>query len=156
LLVDTYEPMGFSLNRGGDGLFTVNVKDTRRLAYRVFVGRDIVEAHRALVAAVGRPETVPSRDDFTYPIFNTWIEHLTRVDQAKVLAYARKICDNGFAARLLEIDDGWAVRYGDQRFDPRKFPDPGSMVKEIQISAFGSPSGRRRSWPRTRRAIPWP
>ena len=136
ILVDTYDPMGFSLNHGGDGLFTFNVKDTRRLAYRILMGRNIAEAHRALVAALGRPETVPPRDYFTYPIFNTWIEHLTHVDQTKVLAYARKIRENGFAARLLEIDDGWAVRYGDQSFDPHKFPDPAGMVKQIHDLGF--------------------
>ena len=136
VFVPTYEQMGFRINRAKDGLFSFDVKDTAVLDYRILVGANIAGAFRAFVALAGKPEIVPPRGYFAEPIFNTWIEYMTKVTQADVEAYARKIRDSGFPCSVLMLDDGWLGKYGDNRFEPKKFPNPRKMVDEIHKLGF--------------------
>ncbi|MEW5977329.1 MAG: glycoside hydrolase family 31 protein [Acidobacteriota bacterium] len=136
LLARTYRPLAFALNRKGNGLFHLSFKDGAPMEYQILVGRNIVEAFRSFVELVGKPRTVPPREYFAQPVFNTWIEFLTRVSQVDVAAYARKIRELDFPAGILELDDGWACHYGDHRFDPQKFPDPKQMVSDLHKLGF--------------------
>ena len=136
IFMPTYEPMGFEVNRSKNGLFSFYVKDTATFAYRILAGRNIAEAHRIFVQLAGKPEVVPPKEYFTEPVFNTWIEYMTKVTQADMVAYARKIRESGIPAKVLMLDDGWLSKYGDNRFDAAKFPDPKKMVTEIHRLGF--------------------
>jgi myogenesis-regulating glycosidase len=136
ILAKTYQPMGFSINDRRDGRFSFHFKGVSRFNYRILVGANIVETHRTLIRLLGKPRQVPLKEYFTEPIFNTWIEYMTEVSQRDVLDYARRIRDSGFPFHVLDLDDGWATRYGDHEFDPAKFPDPRAMVAEIHRLGF--------------------
>jgi alpha-glucosidase (family GH31 glycosyl hydrolase) len=136
LFHDTYQPLGFRLNENGNGRFSYRRIGQREFSYRILVGRDIVDVHRTFVRLAGKPGRIPLREYFTEPIFNTWIEYMTRVTQQDVVAYARKIRESGFPAHVLDLDDGWSAAYGDLEFDPVKFPDPKAMVAEIHRLGF--------------------
>ncbi len=133
IFVPTYGPLGFAFKRG---LFTFNVKDTATLDYTIIAAPDAAEAHREFVRLAGKPETIPPKEYFEEPIFNTWIEYMTKVSQADMEVYARKIRESGFPAKVLMLDDGWLSKYGDNRFDAAKFPDPKKMADEIHRLGF--------------------
>jgi len=136
VFMPAYEPMGFSINREKDGLFTLSVANTPALEYTILATRNIAEAHRAFLRLAGKPEIVPPREYFEDPIFNTWIEYMTKVTQADMEDYARKIRKSGFPCTILMLDDGWLSKYGDNRFEPKKFPHPRRMVEEIHKLGF--------------------
>ena len=56
--------------------------------------------------------------------------------QQGVLDYARGLLDAGFPPGAVMIDDRWSISYGDWRFDPLAFPDPGAMVKQLHAWGF--------------------
>jgi alpha-glucosidase (family GH31 glycosyl hydrolase) len=135
VFVPTYDRMGYSINRARDGLLAFNVEGPSP-EYRLMAAPDIARAHRAFVSMAGKPEAVPPKEYFAEPVFNTWIEYMTRVSQADLVAYARKIRESGFPCRILMLDDGWLERYGDNRFHKGKFPEPAKMVEEIHRLGF--------------------
>ena len=70
------------------------------------------------------------------PQYNTWIELGLQQSQAKILAYAHKVVDNGFTPGVLMLDDTWQLDYGTWEFDPRVFPDPKGMMDELHGLGF--------------------
>jgi alpha-glucosidase (family GH31 glycosyl hydrolase) len=78
----------------------------------------------------------PADEMFSGPQYNVWIEMPYSPTQARVLGYARGLIDAGFPPGVLMIDDIWAPDYGDWRFDPARFPDPGAMVHELHGLGF--------------------
>lgn len=79
---------------------------------------------------------MPSPEVLRAPIWTTWARYKTAVNQTKVLQYAHQIADRDLQRSVMEIDDRWQVAYGDLSFDPRKFPDPVGMVKELHDLGF--------------------
>ncbi|GAB4111300.1 MAG: glycoside hydrolase family 31 protein [Acidobacteriota bacterium] len=136
LFHDTYQPLGFRLNAAGDGRFSYRRIEQRDFSYQILVGGNIVDVHRTFIRLADKPRRIPLREYFTEPIFNTWIEYMTRVTQEDVITYARKIRQSGFPAHVLDLDDGWSIAYGDLEFDPVKFPDPRAMVDEVHRLGF--------------------
>lgn len=134
--VPTYKQMGFAVNRGSDGAFRFNVKNTPHLQYRLIAGENIVQAHDTFTRLAGRPRTVPPRGYFARPIFNTWIEFHIDVNQQGVLEYTNTLRGNGFACDVFMIDDRWQAHYGDRVFDPVKFPEPEAMVDSMHALGF--------------------
>ena len=138
--VRTRQDFRYSINRavGGkpDGLLTIEMPGVSALAYDIIVARDVREVVRQLVREVGYPRTVPPADYFRLPIYTTWVEHKVPVTQAKVLEFARAIRKNKLPCGVVEIDDKWEDKYGDLKFDARKFPDPRAMVAELHRLGF--------------------
>ncbi len=134
--VPTYRPMGFSINKDGDGLFSFNLKDVATLEYRIVVGNNIVEAFDSFTALAGRPQVTPPRGYFAEPVFNTWIELKIDVNQADVLSYAETLRTHEFPCEVFMIDDRWQRAYGDHEFDPVKFPDPKAMTDRLHELGF--------------------
>ena len=132
----TYQPMGFSINKGSDGLFSFNVRQVSTLEYRIIIGDSIVEAYDTFTALVGRPKVTPPRGYFAQPIFNTWIELKIDVAQDDVLRYAETLRRHEFPCDVFMIDDRWQRAYGDHEFDPEKFPDPKSMIDRMHELGF--------------------
>ncbi|HKG49596.1 MAG TPA: glycoside hydrolase family 31 protein [Actinomycetales bacterium] len=73
----------------------------------------------------------PSRELFTGPQYNTWIQMPYSPTQEGVLAYTRQLLDDGMPAGVVMIDDCWSPDYGTWHFDPARFPDPGAMVERL-------------------------
>jgi len=136
IFLETYDRIGCRLNRDHDGIFAFHAAAAAELEYRILIGRNIVEAHRAFIQITGKPAVVPPFEYFAEPVFNTWIEYQTRVTQADVESYARKIRESGFPSKVLMLDDGWASHYGDHTFNREKFPDPKRMVEEVHRLGF--------------------
>ena len=136
IFVPTYARMGFSINRARDGLLTFHEDGSGSLVYQLIAAPNIAEAYRVFVSLAGKPAVVPPKEYFSEPIFNTWIEYMTKVSQTDMETYARKIRDSGFPCRILMLDDGWLAHYGDNRFQKDKFPDPKKMVDEIHHLGF--------------------
>jgi myogenesis-regulating glycosidase len=136
VFVPTYDPIGFSMNRARDGLLSFHTSGSSTFAYTIIAARNIADAHRVFISLAGKPETVPPRGYFAEPIFNTWIEFMSKVKQADMESYARRIRESGFPAQVLMLDDGWLSKYGDNHFDRAKFPDPKTMVDEIHKLSF--------------------
>lgn len=136
VVVNGHQPLGFTINRGNDGLFTFNMKKTPRLSFQIVTANNIRDAFLGVVEIVGKPEIVPPKEYFSEPIFNTWIEFLQKVNQSDVEKYVKKIRQSRFPGMIFVLDDGWATRYGDFTFVPEKFPDPKAMVDAVHEAGF--------------------
>lgn len=124
------------VNGKRDGLLAISMPGTTALAYEIIVGRDFRDVVRHALRAIGLPRRVPPAVFFRMPVYTTWVEYKTEVDQAKTLAFARAIRAHGLPAGILELDDKWENRYGDLTFDPVKFPDPRAMNDELHQLGF--------------------
>lgn len=132
LYVDTGDPMDVSLNAGHDGLgrFTVNSGDTYRAT--VFVEDTPRDVYRDYVGIVGKPLKSDATDaQYAKPLWNSWAQFYTHVDQQKVLDYARDLHDNGLDGHTVQLDDKWESNYGNMTFDPKAYPDPRAMSDTI-------------------------
>lgn len=89
-------------------------------------------------AAVRFPPSgrIPDPMLFTHPQYNTWIELQYEQTQDGILAYARRLLDEGYPPGVLMIDDSWQRGFGEWRFDPGRFPDPGFLVAELHRLGF--------------------
>jgi len=132
LYVDTGDTMDVSVNGDGDGQgrFTVESGDTYRAT--VFVESTPRDVYRDYVGIVGKP----LRSDATYeqyaePLWNSWAQFYTKVDQEKLLDYATDLHDNGLGGHTVQLDDKWESNYGNMTFDPKAYPDPRAMSDRI-------------------------
>lgn len=132
LFADTYNTMGFSMNTVRQGTFEFHVKKTKGFNWKIIVGENIREAYYSMINIVGKPGTIPPREYFVYPIFNTWIEFLTKVNQNDIIGYVNQIKKNNFPVSVFDIDDKWTSRYGDMAFDSVKFPDPEKLMNDLR------------------------
>ncbi|MGV9994025.1 glycoside hydrolase family 31 protein [Streptomyces sp. NPDC003374] len=138
--VDTGHVMDVAINRNGDGLARLDVDSPRTDPYRatVFVESTPREVYRDYVGLVG----VPAKSDagyrqFAEPVWNSWAQFYTHVDQAKLLDYAQDLHDNGLTGHTLQLDDKWESNYGNMTFDPTAYPDPAAMSRRIHELGFG-------------------
>lgn len=115
-----------------------NVNDDNMLSVRVSMSmaENAAAACRMALGSMTPPKQMPDASVFKHPIWTTWARYKARVCQEKVLKYAREITDRCLPRSVMEIDDRWQVSYGDLRFDPKKFPDPVGMVKELHAMGF--------------------
>ncbi|KAK9806886.1 hypothetical protein WJX72_006324 [[Myrmecia] bisecta] len=93
------------------------------------------EASLAALRTMQPPKLAPW-EVISAPIWTTWARYFTRVNQAKVLQYAREIVQRGLQRSVMEIDDRWQSAYGDLEFDAKKFPDPAAMVAQLHEMGF--------------------
>ena len=73
---------------------------------------------------------------FTHPVWSSWAQYKTEINESVILNFAQDIVDHGFDNSQLEIDDNWESCYGDATFDPQKFPDPGRLVRSVKKLGF--------------------
>lgn len=132
LFVETYQTMGYSFNKPQNGFFNVWIKNTGNFSCKITFGKDIREAFTTINKLIGWPANTPEFEYFRYPVFNTWIQYMTAVDQEKVKDYASNISKFGFPYSIIEIDDKWTSKYGNFTFDTKKFPDPSSLFDSLK------------------------
>jgi alpha-glucosidase (family GH31 glycosyl hydrolase) len=80
--------------------------------------------------------SLPDKNLFAQPQYNTWIELLYNQNQTDILSYARSIIDNGFPPGVLMIDDNWQETYGTWKFHASRFPNPKAMVDTLHQWGF--------------------
>lgn len=118
-----------------DGLLVLAAQE-QPLSYTIHVAQDAVSAFLSSTDQLGKPSAPPPAELLTAPIWTTWARYKADIDQARVIAFADEIRDNGFAGGTLEIDDKWQAMYGDTSFDPQRFPDPAQMVRDLNARGF--------------------
>jgi len=126
-----HQPIGFSFHDPVRGTLRIHGRGAAELELCVCVSANLREAHRAALCVLGSPRRPPPVQYFSAPMFSTWIEFLTRVDQEGILGYSDAMREHGFPCGVLVIDDRWTRHYGDLSFDPSKFPDPRHMVEVL-------------------------
>ncbi|MGP4005116.1 TIM-barrel domain-containing protein [Streptomyces sp. 4N124] len=137
LRVDTGDVMDVSINSGDDGLgrFTVESADTYEAT--VFVESTPLDVYRDYIGIVGKP----AKSDATYeqyakPLWNSWAQFYTKIDQGKLLDYATDLHENGLDGHTIQLDDKWESNYGNLTFDPATFPDPKGLSDKIHDMGF--------------------
>ncbi|MFF7656158.1 TIM-barrel domain-containing protein [Streptomyces sp. NPDC007983] len=134
LRVDTGNVMDVTLDKGL-GTFTVESPDTYKAT--VFVESTPLEVYRDYIGIVGKP----AKSDATYeqyakPLWNSWAQFYTKVDQEKLLDYATDLHANGLDGHTIQLDDKWESDYGNLTWDPKTFPDPKGMSDKIHDMGF--------------------
>jgi myogenesis-regulating glycosidase len=136
LFVNSYAEMGFEINSEDSGLFSLYMNNQSAMDVTIIAEENIVDAYHTMIRRIGIPEQVPPKEFFTKPIYNTWIEFFTEVNQDGVIEYAKTIRSRELPYRILMIDDGWATAYGDFEFDRTKFPQPAKMISKLDSLGF--------------------
>ncbi len=132
----SHEPFTFALS-GTSLLIDADVDDDVETNVSVDVaGSTLRDAVRWAAKHVQQtPRSLPHLALFD-PQWVGWIELLYEPTQAKVLAYARQIIENGYRPGVLMIDDNWSEDYGAWKFRADRFPDPAAMVSELKSMGF--------------------
>ncbi|MFE0022261.1 TIM-barrel domain-containing protein [Amycolatopsis sp. NPDC059021] len=137
LWVDTGEVMDVGINDGGDGLGRFVVQRGGTYQATVFVEDTPLEVYRDYVGIVGKPAKSDSTyRQFSEPLWNSWAQFYTKVDQAKLLDYAEKLHANREPGHTIQLDDKWESHYGNLTFDATTFPDPKAMSDRIHDLGF--------------------
>lgn len=137
LHVDTGQMMNVAINQGGDGLGRFGIESAQPYRATVFVESTPLEVYRDYIGIVGGP----AKSDATYrqyaePVWNSWAQFYTHVDQEKLLDYAQDLHDHGLTGHALQLDDKWESAYGNLTFDPKAYPDPEAMSRRIHELGF--------------------
>ncbi|NEC85296.1 TIM-barrel domain-containing protein [Streptomyces sp. SID12501] len=137
LRVDTGDVMDVAINKGKDGLGTFTVESSDTYKATVFVESTPLGVYRDYIGIVGKP----AKSDATYeqyakPLWNSWAQFYTRVDQEKLLDYATGLHDNGLDGHTIQLDDKWESNYGNLTWDPKTFPDPKGLSDKIHGMGF--------------------
>ncbi|MFD1657045.1 glycoside hydrolase family 31 protein [Streptomyces caeni] len=137
LHVDTGHVMDVAINRGKDGLGRFDVESAEPYRATVFVESTPLEVYRDYIGIVGKPaKSDATHEQYATPVWNSWAQFYTHVDQAGLLDYARDLHDNGLAGHTLQLDDKWESHYGNMTFDPKAYPDPRAMSRTIHDLGF--------------------
>lgn len=78
------------------------------------------------------PTAHPDLEIMKKPIWSTWANFWTNVDQKGVEDYGRQIQEHGFPVSQLELDDMWTTKYGDYEIDTSKFANFSGMVQRLR------------------------
>ena len=137
LRVDTGHVMDVTIDEAQDGLgpFTVESPDTYKAT--VFVESTPLEVYRDYIGIVGKPpKSDATYEQYAKPLWNSWAQFYTKVDQEKLLDYATDLHDNGLDGHTIQLDDKWESNYGNLTWDPKTFPDPKGISKKIHDMGF--------------------
>ncbi|XP_045612250.2 myogenesis-regulating glycosidase [Procambarus clarkii] len=107
------------------------------LSYFLCSADDVRKVHEASYPKFfSLPEGVPDTLMMQDPIWSTWAEYKTHVNDSRVLDLAQQIKNHGFNNSQVEIDDNWETCYGNATFNPDRFPDPKAMVDQLHSEGF--------------------
>ncbi|XP_035704784.1 myogenesis-regulating glycosidase, partial [Folsomia candida] len=109
-------------------------RDVLTLKYTVCTGDNVKTVHQAnFNKFYQKPTGLPDQTMLIRPLWSTWAQYKTDVNQSIVLDYANQVMSRGFElSSHIEIDDKWEPCYGQEEFDFNKFPDPAEMVSQIK------------------------
>jgi alpha-glucosidase (family GH31 glycosyl hydrolase) len=129
--------LSVNINRHKDGLLRIGVWDQSPFDFEILIAKDAHEAYDDFISRVGKPrQSQAPLDQFATPVWNTWAQFYAGVNQKDVLKYAQGLKDSKLPGHGIQIDDRWESDYGDYSFDPKKFPSPKAMVKDLKNLGF--------------------
>ncbi len=125
------QPFAFRMEKGD--LYLSGVPEVTPIQ----AGKNLREAYLAACTRHFPPSgQLPDSLFFSMPQYNTWIELVYNQNQNDILAYARKVVENGFPTGVFMVDDNWQKYYGNFEFKPERFPDPKGMADELHRMRF--------------------
>ena len=101
-------------------------KSTQKLDYFITAGDTPAEIEKNYTAAVGRAPRMPEYG------LGYWQCKLRYRTQDEILAVAREHKKRGLPMDAIVVDFFHWTRQGDFKFEPRDWPDPDAMVKELK------------------------
>ena len=107
--------------------FPFHRRDELQLKYDVCVGENIRAVHEMSIrdGYIPKPAALPDETMLLRPLWSTWAQYQSNVNQTIVLEMARRIHAEGFQLNShVEIDNNWESCYGEATFDYTKFPNP--------------------------------
>jgi alpha-glucosidase (family GH31 glycosyl hydrolase) len=137
--VDTTRVMSASVGAGDSGVVALAVQDSDTIDQTVFVERTPRAVYEDYIGITGTPEKSDAPDyQYETPVWNSWAQFYTDVNQDDFVDWAQGIHDAGIPAHTFNLDDGWMSHYGDFTFNA-KFPDPAAMSRAVHDlgSRFG-------------------
>ena len=103
----------------------------------MFVERTPRAVYRDYVGIAGTPtKSDATARQYELPLWNTWGQFYTSIDQQKALDYAEGLAASGVPGHTVQIDDKWESNYGNFTFDTTKFPDAAAMSDQIHGLGF--------------------
>lgn len=115
----------------------VNTSSTNLLKYTVCIRDNIKDVHKVMFDKfIEKPEKVPDKRMMTQPIWSTWVQFRTHINQSVILKFAEEIKNHGFERSHIQIDDSYSTQYGDFNFNPAKFSDPNLMIDILKSYGF--------------------
>ncbi|WP_279581913.1 TIM-barrel domain-containing protein [Fodinicola feengrottensis] len=135
--VRTASPMDVQINKSASGLGDFTIKSTDSYASTVFVESTPSAVYQDYVEVVGKPsksDATPA--EIAQPLWNSWAQFYTAIDQNKVLDWAGKLHAAGLGGHTIQLDDKWESNYGNLTFDPKTFPNPKAMSDQIHSMGY--------------------
>ena len=83
----------------------------------------------------GKPDPAVFRD----PVWSTWAEYKTEINQSALEDFHNNIRKHNFSISQLEIDDGYSKEYGDLSFDENKFSSLHNLTSQVNVTAWVHP-----------------
>ncbi|XP_023215385.1 uncharacterized protein LOC111618155 isoform X1 [Centruroides sculpturatus] len=129
-----------SFNASGDNRLCISSLQMhnmprKALNYTICSGADVKEITKYMFSNVWKkPESIPDEIMLTEPVWSTWAYYKKFVTQSAVIEYANNVLDSKIGLSHIEIDDKWEDCYGNLQFDRLKFPDPSSMIQQLNDS----------------------
>ncbi|MEM1646100.1 MAG: glycoside hydrolase family 31 protein [Ignisphaera sp.] len=99
---------------------------SKQIDYLVIYGRTPAEVVKKYMEITGKPPLLPEY------AFGFWQSKLRYRSQEELLNIAREYKKRGLPLSIIVIDFFHWTNQGDWKFDPRYWPDPESMVKELE------------------------
>ncbi|HEX2949860.1 MAG TPA: TIM-barrel domain-containing protein, partial [Armatimonadota bacterium] len=130
LLARTTARLAVNINKDGDGKLSITAPD-EAIEIHVLRGRDLPDAHRALLAMLGGMQPAPPSALLGDAFFCTWTQYPRCITQQRILDFARDIRSHGYPCSTLIIDDRWESCFGELTFATKDFPDPRAMVQQL-------------------------
>jgi alpha-glucosidase (family GH31 glycosyl hydrolase) len=128
---DTQDLMNVSLGKDTPGVAGMEVTGSPSFAATVFVERTPKAVYDDYIGITGKPAKSDAEPyQYETPLWNSWAQFYTNVDQQGFLDYVRRLHAAGEPGHTMSLDDGWASHYGDFTFNS-KFPDPKAMSDEV-------------------------
>ena len=89
---------------------------------------------------IGHPPTTPDHDLYSSPIWSTWAETKTNINDDVLRQFYRNISSNNFTISQLEIDDGYSQHYGDLSFNKNVSPSVLlELSRQVNLTAWVHP-----------------
>ncbi len=127
----TQNLMKVSLGRDTPGVAGMEVTGTGSLDATFFVERTPKAVYDDYIGIAGRPAKSDAEPyQYRTPLWNSWAQFYTHVDQPGFLDYVRRLHAAGVPGHTMSLDDGWMSHYGDLTFNAG-FPDPSAMSAEV-------------------------
>lgn len=88
---------------------------------------------------IDHPSSKPNENLFKYPIWSTWAELKTAINDSSLLNFYNAIDRNHFKISQLEIDDGYSLHYGDLEFTSVSSETLKQLSQSVPLTAWVHP-----------------